>query len=105
MLRSRRLFVCSVISGAAYDAIDADMVDMETFALLRAAQTFGVPMIALRGVSDGRAELKALEDWTSTLHHVDENLAVALDALAAVLSERGLSVLDAAPSLALDPTP
>ncbi|KQS56642.1 5'-methylthioadenosine nucleosidase [Brevundimonas sp. Leaf363] len=89
----------SVVSGAAYDAIDADMVDMETFALLRAAQTFGLPMIALRGVSDGRAELKALEDWTSTLHHVDRNLADALDALITVLAKRGLSALEDAESL------
>ena len=95
----------SVVSGAAYDAIDADMVDMETFALLRAAQTFGQPLIALRGVSDGRAELKALEDWTSTLHHVDENLAVALDALIGVLTTQGLAALQiSAQSLAPDPT-
>lgn len=87
-----------VVSGVAYDAIDAEMVDMETFALLRSAQTFGVSLIALHGVSDGRAELKALEDWTSTLHHVDENLAVALDALIAVLEARGLSALDIAGS-------
>ncbi|HUH09725.1 MAG TPA: 5'-methylthioadenosine/S-adenosylhomocysteine nucleosidase, partial [Brevundimonas sp.] len=33
----------NVVSGAAYDALDAEMVDMETFALLRVAQTFGVP--------------------------------------------------------------
>lgn len=103
----------NVVSGAAYAAIDAEMVDMETFALLRAAQTFGLPLIALRGVSDGRAELKALEDWTSTLHHVDENLAAALDALIAVLTEQGLSALDLGPaarqfpaqSLAPDSTP
>lgn len=81
----------NVVSGAAYDAIDAEMVDMETWALVRAAQTFGVPLIALRGVSDGRAELKALEDWTSTLHHVDENLAAALDRLIAVLEADGLA--------------
>ena len=85
-----------VVSGAAYDAIDAEMVDMETFALLRVAQTFGRPLIALRGVSDGKAELKALEDWTSTLHHVDQNLASALDALIAVLTERGLPALEIA---------
>ena len=83
----------NVVSGAAYDAIDAEMVDMETWALVRAAQTFGVPLVALRGVSDGRAELKALEDWTSTLHHVDENLAVAVDRLAAVLEADGLACL------------
>lgn len=103
----------NVVSGAAYDRIDADMVDMETWALLRAAQSFGVPLVALCGVSDGRAELKALEDWTSTLHHVDENLAAALDRLAAVLAARGLAALeipapegqDPAQSLAPDSTP
>jgi adenosylhomocysteine nucleosidase len=84
----------NVVSGAAYDAIEAEMVDMETWALVRSAQTFGVPIIALRGVSDGRAELKALEDWTSTLHHVDENLAAALDRLTAVLEAEGLAALN-----------
>lgn len=90
----------NVVSGAAYDAVDADMVDMETFALLRAAQSFVVPLVALRGVSDGRSELTKLEDWTSTLHHVDANLAGALDRLIAVLDARGLAALDpAAPTL------
>lgn len=93
----------SVISGAAYAAIDADMVDMETFALLRACQTFGLPLVALRSVSDGRAELKALEDWTSTLHHVDEALAAALDGLIAVLEAHGLAALDIAASGSQDP--
>lgn len=86
-----------VVSGAAYDAIDADMVDMETWALLRAAQGFGAPLVALRGVSDGKAELKVLEDWTSTLHQVDENLAAALDALAEVLAAHGLAALEIRP--------
>ena len=81
----------NVVSGAAYDEIEAEMVDMETFALLRACQSFGVPLVTLRGVSDGRTELKALEDWTSTLHHVDENLAAALDRLIAVLEADGLA--------------
>ena len=84
----------NVVSGAAYDAIDAEMVDMETWALVRSAQTFGVPLVALRGVSDGRAELKALEDWTSTLHHVDENLAAALDRLIVALEADGLATLE-----------
>src|SRR5690606_3337716 len=43
----------NVVSGAAYAAIDAEMVDMETWALVRAAQTFGLPLVALHGVSDG----------------------------------------------------
>ncbi len=93
----------SVVSGAAYEAIEAEMVDMETFALLRACQTFGLPLVALRGVSDGRAELKALEDWTSTLHHVDEALAAALDRLIGVLEARGLAALDIAVEDRQDP--
>ncbi|WP_292121482.1 5'-methylthioadenosine/S-adenosylhomocysteine nucleosidase [Brevundimonas sp.] len=84
----------NVVSGAAYDAVDAEMVDMETWALVRSAQTFGLPLVALRGVSDGRAELKALEDWTSTLHHVDQNLALALDRLIVVLEAQGLASLE-----------
>lgn len=94
----------NVVSGAAYDAIDAEMVDMETWALVRAAQTFGVPLIALRGVSDGRAELKALEDWTSTLHHVDETLAAALDRLTAVLEADGPAALEL-PALEISASP
>jgi len=92
-----------VISGAAYEAIEAEMVDMETFALLRSAQAFGVPLVALRGVSDGRAELKALEDWTSTLHHVDEALAAALDRLIGVLEADGLAALAIAAPGGQDP--
>jgi adenosylhomocysteine nucleosidase len=69
----------SVVSGAAHDAIDADMVDMETFAVVRAAARFGVPVLGLRGVSDGRTDLSRLEDWTDALAEVDQALAAALD--------------------------
>ena len=92
--RARLSTGADVVSGAAYDDIDADMVDMETWALLRAAQTFGLPLVALRGVSDGRAELKTLSDWTGTLHQVDENLAAALDRLDDGLRSRGLALLE-----------
>ncbi len=92
--RARLSTGADVVSGAAYDDIDADMVDMETWALLRAAQTFGVPLAALRGVSDGKAELKTLSDWTGTLHQVDENLAAALDRLGEALRSRGLALLE-----------
>ncbi len=71
----------SVVSGAGYDAIDADMVDMETFAVVRAAARFGVPVIGLRGVSDGRADLSRLEHWTDALAEIDLRLAEALDLL------------------------
>lgn len=72
----------AIISGSGYDAIDADMVDMESFAVFRAGRRFGVPMIGLRGISDGRAELTGFHDWTEYLHIIDEKLAAAIDAFA-----------------------
>ncbi len=52
---------------------------MESFAVWRAAQRFGVPMIGLRGISDGRADLTGLRDWTEYLHILDDKLGRALD--------------------------
>ena len=71
----------AIITGAAYDAIHADMVDMETFACLRACQLFGVPLIGLRGISDGAADLRHVNDWTEYLHIIDEKLAAAVGLL------------------------
>lgn len=71
----------AVISGGAYDGIETDMVDMETFAILRACQRFGLPLIGLRGISDGAAELSHVGDWTEYLHVIDEKLASAIDRL------------------------
>lgn len=71
----------NIVSGVTYDGIDADMVDMETFAVLRACQTFGVPLVALRGISDGAAELGHVDDWTQYLHVIDEKLAAAVDVI------------------------
>lgn len=76
----------NIVSGATYDAIAEDMVDMETFAHLRAAQHFGLPLIGLRGISDGAAELSGLLDWTQYLHVIDAKLAAAVDALEAALA-------------------
>lgn len=71
----------NVVSGSAYDDIDADMVDMETFAILRACHLFDLPLISLRGISDGKEELYKLEDWTEYLHIIDEKLAETVDIL------------------------
>jgi adenosylhomocysteine nucleosidase len=68
----------AIVTGAAYDAIAADMVDMETFACLRACQMFDVPLIGLRGISDGAADLRHVGDWTEYLHVIDEKLADAV---------------------------
>jgi adenosylhomocysteine nucleosidase len=71
----------NIVSGKAYDGIDADMVEMETFAILRACQAFGVQLIGLRGISDGKAELRHVDDWREYLHVIDEKLAAAIDRL------------------------
>ena len=71
----------NIVSGAAYDSLDDEMVDMETFAVLRACQYFSVPLIALRGISDGAAELRHVGDWTEYLHVIDEKLAAAIERL------------------------
>jgi adenosylhomocysteine nucleosidase len=66
------------------------MVDMETYAVLRACQNFGLPMIALRGISDGDQELGALADWTQYLGIIDVKLAEAVDRLEAAVSDGAL---------------
>lgn len=71
----------NVVSGSMYDVIDADMVEMETFAILRACQRFGVPLIGLRGISDGKADVHHIDDWTEYLHIIDEKLGAAVDRL------------------------
>lgn len=87
----------AIISGAAYDAIADEMVDMESYAVLRAAHRFGVEMMGLRGISDGRTELARYEDWTEYLHVIDEKLAAALDAFAAQLEDGSLILARSAP--------
>jgi adenosylhomocysteine nucleosidase len=82
----------NIVSGKAYDAIDAQMVDMETFSLLRACQRFDVPLIGLRGISDGAAELQQVSDWTEYLHVIDEKLANAVDMLAIQLEQGSLAL-------------
>lgn len=61
-----------------FKQIDQEMVDMESFAVLRVCQAYSVPLIVLRGISDGPQELKVYEDWARLLPTVDKNLAQAL---------------------------
>ena len=77
----------NVVSGAAYQSIDAEMVDMETFAILRACQSFGIPLIGLRGISDGRHDVNHIDDWTQYLHVIDKKLALAVDGLQTALED------------------
>ncbi|QLF69136.1 5'-methylthioadenosine/S-adenosylhomocysteine nucleosidase [Peteryoungia desertarenae] len=77
----------NVVSGSAYQSIDADMVDMETFAILRACQNFEIPLIGLRGISDGRHDVNHIDDWTQYLHVIDKKLALAVDGLQTALED------------------
>jgi adenosylhomocysteine nucleosidase len=77
----------NVVAGPAYQSIDAEMVDMETFAVLRACQSFNIPLIGLRGVSDGRHDVNHIDDWTQYLHVIDKKLALAVDGLQTALED------------------
>ncbi len=82
----------NIVSGPAYDAIAEDMVDMETFAHLRVAQHFGIPLIGLRGISDGAEDVRQLADWTQYLHVIDDRLAAAVDALRDAIRDQKLTI-------------
>jgi adenosylhomocysteine nucleosidase len=79
----------NVVGGEDYDAIDADMVDMETFAVARACAHFDVPLMGLRGVSDGPGELDHINSWMELLGLIDERLAQAVDLLPGALARAG----------------
>lgn len=81
----------NIVSGKAYTTIDADMVDMETYACLRACQLAGIPLLGLRGISDGASELQHVGDWTQYLHIIDEKLAHAVERLEAAIADGPLS--------------
>lgn len=80
----------NIVSGGAHDTIEADMVEMETFAVLRACQRFEIPLIGLRGISDGSEELRHVSDWTEYLHVIDEKLALAVEAMGSAIADRVL---------------
>jgi adenosylhomocysteine nucleosidase len=77
----------NVVSGTAYANIAADMVDMETYAVLRACQGYKLPLIGLRGISDGAVELQHISGWTEYLHIVDRKLSYAVDSLFTALED------------------
>jgi adenosylhomocysteine nucleosidase len=60
---------------------------METYAIHRAATRFGVPVISLRGISDGDRELGSIGDWTRYLGIIDVKLGEAVDRLEAAIAE------------------
>lgn len=91
-IREARLSTgANVVSGEMYAAIDADMVEMETYALLRASMAFEIPLVGLRGISDGRVEVNHIDDWTEYLHVIDKKLAEAVTLLLAAIEDGTLA--------------
>ena len=76
----------NVVGGEDYAGIDADMVDMESFAIARACARYDVPLMGLRGVSDGPGDLNHINNWMELLGLIDERLAQAVDLLPGVLA-------------------
>jgi adenosylhomocysteine nucleosidase len=77
----------AIIAGPAFDGIEEDMVDMETYACQRVCQTFGVPLVGLRGISDGDTDVDHIGGWLEYLHIVDEKLADAVQKLEAAIAD------------------
>jgi len=75
-----------VLGVSDYVDLGSEMADMETFAVLRACERFGLPMVGLRGISDGPGDLSAMSDWTDLLGLIDARLADAVDVLLAHFS-------------------
>jgi adenosylhomocysteine nucleosidase len=76
----------AIVNGETYRGLEADMADMETYAVLRACHAFGVPLLALRGISDGREHLTSYDDWLRYLGVIDEKLALAVDNIETLVS-------------------
>lgn len=76
----------AIVNGDAYDTLGAEMADMETYAFAHVARRFGVPLLCLRGVSDGKAPLGHIDDWTKTLEEIGQNLRAALNVVEAAVA-------------------
>jgi len=73
----------NVVTGFAFDNILAQMVDMETYSVVRVAERFGIPVIGLRGVLQAQPDLARSGGSTGEWATLDKRLAEALDKLAA----------------------
>ncbi len=75
---------CSTGANVVVDhaAVKADMSDMELSALADVAMKFAIPIIAFKGISDGKEPLAGkIEQWEELLPHIDRKLACALTEL------------------------
>lgn len=62
-------------AGITFADIDADCVDMETYSVARVAYDFNIPVIGLRGISDGKENSKGIATWEEYLRVIDKKIA------------------------------
>lgn len=81
------------ISGGAeaFKQVNAEMADMESYAIECIAARFGITTIHLRGISDGREESKKFEDWTDLLESLGEKLGDTTEQLFDLISSGGIT--------------
>ena len=53
----------------------------------RACHHYNLPLIGLRGISDGDKDLDHIDDWTRLLHIIDERLAAVIGRLGSLLDQ------------------
>jgi len=82
----------NVVSGEAYKSVDAEMVDMETWAIMRVCMVYNVPLIGLRGISDGAEPVSDYNDWSRYLEVIDERLGEAIDKLETSIADNVLEI-------------
>jgi adenosylhomocysteine nucleosidase len=62
-------------AGVTFDDIQADCVDMETYSIARVGYDFKIPLIGLRGISDGKEDSSGVQTWEQYLVTIDEKIA------------------------------
>lgn len=62
-------------SAISFKDISQDCVDMETYAIARVGYDFQIPVIGLRGISDGKQDSVGIATWEEYLHIIDQKIS------------------------------
>ena len=68
-----------IVLADEFANLEEQIVDMESYAIKRACMQFDIPLIVLRGISDGAEKLSQYSDWSDVLELIDQNLAKSLE--------------------------
>jgi adenosylhomocysteine nucleosidase len=59
----------------SFKDIPEDCVDMETYSIARIGYDFKIPVIGLRGISDGKENVIGIKSWENYLSFIDEKIS------------------------------